>query len=46
MLEFLFNKVAVLGALGERIYKPVQFDVIMEMRWKLHCKVVSTHVPT
>ena len=31
------------GKLGEGIY--VQCCVVMEIRWKLHCQVVATHVP-
>ena len=34
------------GKLGERIHKPVQSGVDMEIRWKLHCQVVATHVVT
>ena len=32
--------------LGEGIHKLVQFYVVMEIRWKLHCQVVATHAPT
>ena len=32
--------------LGEGIHKPVQCGVVMEIRWKLHGQVVTTHVPT
>ena len=32
--------------LGEGIHKPIQSGVVMEIRWKLHCQVVATHVPT
>ena len=28
------------------IYKFVQCCVVMEIRWKCHCQVVATHVPT
>ena len=31
--------------LGERIPKPVHSGVDMEIRWKLYCQVVATHVP-
>ena len=34
------------GKLGERIHKPVQSCVVIEIRWKLHCQVVGSHVPT
>ena len=34
------------GKLGEGIYKSVQCCVVMEIRWKLHCQVVATHLPT
>ena len=34
------------GKFGERIHKPVQFCVVMGIRWKPHCQVVATHVPT
>ena len=34
------------GKSGEGIHKPVQSCVVMEIRWKLHCQVVATHVPT
>ena len=34
------------GKFGEGIHKPVQCCVVMEIRWKLHCQVVVTHVPT
>ena len=26
------------------IHKPIQFCVVKEIRWKLHCQVVTTHV--
>ena len=32
--------------LGKEIYKSVEICVFMEIRWKLHCQVVPTHVPT
>ena len=32
--------------MGKGIYKSVQFCVVMEIRWKIHCQVVATHVPT
>ena len=32
--------------LGERTRKPVQSGVVMKIRWKLHCEVVTIHVPT
>ena len=32
--------------LEEGIHKPVQFGVVMEIRWKLHCQVVATHILT
>ena len=32
--------------LGEGIHKPVQFGVVMEIRWKFNCQVVPTHVKT
>ena len=34
------------GKLGEGIYKYVECCVFMEIRWKLLCQVVATHVPT
>ena len=34
------------GKLGEGIHKLVPSCVVMEIRWKLHCQVVATHVPT
>ena len=32
--------------LEEGIHKPVQSSVVMEVRWKLHCQVVATHLLT
>ena len=32
--------------LGKGIHKPIQFCVIMEIRWKFHCQVVVAQVPT
>ena len=32
--------------LGEGIHKLVQCCEVMEIKWKLHCQVVATHVPT
>ena len=34
------------GKLRERISKPIQSCVVMEIRWKIHCQVVATHIPT
>ena len=34
------------GKLGDETHKPVQSGVVMDNRWKLHCQVVATHVPT
>ena len=34
------------GKLEEDIHKPIQYDVVMEIRWKFHCQVVATHTPT
>ena len=34
------------GKLGERIHKPAQSGVVMEIRWKLHSQVVATHILT
>ena len=28
------------------MHSPFQSCVVMEIRWKLHCQVVATHVPT
>ena len=28
------------------MHKPVQPSVVMEIRWKLHCLVVATHILT
>ena len=33
------------GKLGGGIHKPVQCCVVKQIRWKLHCQVVATHVP-
>ena len=34
------------GKLGERTRKPVQSGVVMKIRWKLHCEVVTIQVAT
>ena len=34
------------GRLGEGIDKPIQFCVVMEIKWKLRCQVVATLIPT
>ena len=34
-----------IGKSGEGIHKPVQSCVVAEIRWNLHCQVVTTHVP-
>ena len=34
------------GELGEGIHKPIQWYVVVEVKWKLHCQVVATHVST
>ena len=32
--------------LRERINKPIQSCVVMEIRWKIHCQVMATHIST
>ena len=34
------------GKLREGIYKSVECCVFMEIRWKHHCQVVATNVPS
>ena len=34
------------GAMVNQNDKSVQSGVVMEIRWKLHCQVVATHIPT
>ena len=34
------------GRLGGGNHKLVHSSVVMEIRWKLHCQLVATHIPT
>ena len=45
-VSFLIKLQAWGLGLGEGIHKLIQFYVVMEIRWKLHCQVVATHAPT
>ena len=44
--EVCSNLSGVVGELGEGIHKSIDSSVVMKIRWKLHCEVVTIHVPT